>query len=64
METEPAKSPSIFISRTTIHYTSSMTENFWLPQADAQRDEGTELAERSSFHHIDYGTYQVVSKAQ
>jgi len=32
METEPSKSPSFWISRTLIHYTSARTDRFWLPQ--------------------------------
>ena len=32
METEPAKSPSFWISRTQIHYTGAKTGGFWMPQ--------------------------------
>ena len=62
METEPAKSPSIFISRTIIHYTSAMTQSFWLPQA--MRSETKVRIGGTAVFTIDYGTYQIGPKAQ
>jgi hypothetical protein len=62
METEPAKSPSIFISRTTIHYTSAKTGNFWLPQA--MRSETKVRIGGTAVFTIDYGTYQIAPTAQ
>jgi len=62
METSPAKSPSIFISRTTIHYTSAMTQNFWLPQA--MRSETKVRIGGTAVFTIDYGTYRIGPKAQ
>jgi hypothetical protein len=62
METSPAKSPSIFISRTTIHYTSAMTENFWLPQA--MRSETKVRIGGTAVFTIDYGTYRIAPQAQ
>ncbi|MGA2650389.1 MAG: sigma-E factor regulatory protein RseB domain-containing protein [Terracidiphilus sp.] len=61
METEPAKSPSIFISRTAIHYTSAMTDSFWLPQR--MRSETKVRIGGTAVFTIDYGTYQIGSKA-
>jgi hypothetical protein len=57
METEPAKSPSIFISRTTIHFTSAMTDSFWLPQA--MRSETKVRFGGTAVFTIDYGTYRI-----
>jgi len=62
METEPAKSPSIFIARTIIHYTSALTENFWLPQS--MRSETKVRIGGTAVFTIDYGTYQIGPKAQ
>jgi len=32
METQPAKSPSFWISQTLIHYTGAKMDGFWMPQ--------------------------------
>ncbi len=57
METQPAKSPSFWISQTQIHYTSAKTEGFWLPQhvlsVTRVRIGGT------AFLNIDYGNYAI-----
>jgi hypothetical protein len=62
METEPAKSPSFWISRTKIHSTSSRTDRFWLPQA--LRSETKVRIGGTAVMTIDYGTYQIGPKAE
>jgi hypothetical protein len=61
METEPAKNPSFWISRTLIHGTNVKTEGFWLPQKVLSETKvrvgGTAVLT------IDYGTYQIGPKA-
>ena len=58
METEPAKSPSFWISRTLIHYTSTKTDGFWLPEQVSSETKvrvgGTAVLT------INYGSYDVV----
>ena len=61
METEPAKNPSFFISRTLIHYTSALAHGFWLPQKI--RSETKVRIGGTAVLTIDYGTYQVESNA-
>jgi hypothetical protein len=61
METEPAKNPSFFISRTLIHYTSALAHGFWLPQKI--RSETKVRIGGTAVLTIDYGTYQVQSNA-
>jgi hypothetical protein len=58
IEAEPAKSPSFWISRTLIHYTSAKTGNFWLPQQS--RSETKVRIGGNATLTIDYGTYQTV----
>ncbi len=58
METEPAKSPSFWIARTLIHYTSAKTDGFWLPQQ--VRSETRVRFGGTAVLTIDYGTYAVV----
>ena len=58
METEPAKNPSFFISRTSISSTSVKTDGFWLP--GKTRSETKVRIGGSAVLTIDYGTYQVV----
>jgi hypothetical protein len=59
METEPAKSPSFWISRTLIHYTSARTDGFWLPQS--MRSETKVRIGGTAVLTIDYGSYQIGS---
>ncbi len=59
METEPAKSPSFWITRTLIHYTSVKTEGFWLPQQ--VRSETRVRIGGTAVLTIDYGSYEVVA---
>jgi hypothetical protein len=58
METEPAKSPSFFISRTSISTSSVKTDGFWLP--GKTRSETKVRIGGTAVLTIDYGTYQVV----
>ena len=59
METEPAKSPSFWIARTLIHYSSAKTDGFWLPQQ--MRSETRVRIGGTAVLTIDYGSYAVVS---
>jgi hypothetical protein len=61
METEPAKSPSFWIARTLIHYTSARTEGFWLPEQ--VRSETKVRIGGTAVLNINYGTYAVVPEA-
>jgi hypothetical protein len=61
MESEPAKNPSFFISRTLIHYTSALAHGFWLPQKI--RSETKVRIGGTAVLTIDYGDYQVESNA-
>jgi len=58
METEPAKNPSFWISRTMIHSTSTKTDGFWLPQQ--LRSETRVRIGGTAVLTIDYGSYEVV----
>jgi hypothetical protein len=60
METEPAKSPSFWISRTLIQYSSAKTDGFWLPQT--VRSETKVRIGGTAVLTIDYGSYQVVAE--
>jgi hypothetical protein len=57
METEPAKSPSFWISRALIHYTGAQTGGFWLPHE--MRSETKVRIGGTAVMTIDYGSYQV-----
>lgn len=59
METQPAKSPSFWISRTLIHYRGAKTDNFWMPQE--VRSEASVRVGGAAVMNIDYGTYQIDS---
>lgn len=59
METEPARNPSFFISRTLIHYTGVLAHGFWLPQKI--RSETKVRIGGTAVLTIDYGNYQVES---
>jgi hypothetical protein len=61
METEPAKNPSFWISRTLIHYTSALAHGYWLPQK--VRSETKVRIGGTAVLTIDYGDYQVESNA-
>jgi hypothetical protein len=58
METEPAKSPSFWIARTLIHYTSVKTGGFWMPEQMSSETKvrigGTAVLK------INYGSYEIV----
>jgi hypothetical protein len=58
METEPAKSPSFWIARTLIHYTSAKTDGFWLPEQ--MRSETKVRIGGTAVLTINYGSYTVV----
>jgi hypothetical protein len=59
IEAAPAKSPSFWISRTQIQYTSAKTGNFWLPQRS--RSETKVRVGGTAVLTIDYGAYQINS---
>ena len=61
MESEPAKNPSFFISRTLIYYTSVLEHGFWLPQG--VRSETKVRIGGTAVLTIDYGNYQIESSA-
>jgi hypothetical protein len=61
METEPARNPSFFISRTQIHCTSAPAHGFWLPQKI--RSETKVRIGGTAVLTIDYGNYQVEPSA-
>lgn len=61
METEPAKSPSFWIARTLIHYTSAKTDGFWLPEQ--VRSETKVRIGGTAVLTIDYGKYEIVQNA-
>jgi hypothetical protein len=58
METEPAKNPSFWISRTSISSSSVKADGFWLP--GKTRSETKVRIGGTAVLTIDYGTYQVV----
>ena len=62
METEPAKSPSLWISRTLIQYSSAKTDGFWLPKE--LRSETRVRIGGTAVFTIDYGSYQIVPNAR
>lgn len=57
METEPAKNPSFWISRTQIHFTSAGAEGWWLPQT--VRSETKVRIGGTAVLTIDYGKYEI-----
>jgi hypothetical protein len=59
METEPAKSPSFFLSRPLIHYTGAKTDGFWMPKKLIS-ETGIRIGGRAVLT-IDYGNYQIAS---
>jgi outer membrane lipoprotein-sorting protein len=58
METEPARNPSFWISRTSISSSSVKTDGFWLP--GKTRSETKVRIGGTAVLTIDYGTYQVL----
>jgi len=60
IEAKPAKSPSFWISRTTIHQSFAKTGIFWFPQHN-RSDTKVRIGGAAIFN-IDYGTYQIESK--
>jgi hypothetical protein len=58
IEASPAKSPSFWISRTLIRYTSTKTGDFWLPKMS--RSETKVRIGGTAVLTIDYGTYHFV----
>jgi len=61
METEPAKSPSFWISRTFIHSTSVKAGDFWLPEQ--LRSETRVRIGGTAVLTINYGSYEIVPEA-
>jgi hypothetical protein len=59
IEAGPAKSPSFWISRTLIRYTSAKTGDFWLPKLS--RSETKVRIGGTALLIIDYGSYQIVA---
>jgi outer membrane lipoprotein-sorting protein len=57
METEPAKNPSFWISRTLIHLTAVDADGFWLPHQ--MRSETKVRIGGAAVLTIDYGDYDV-----
>ncbi len=58
IDAEPAKSPSMWISRTQIAFTSAKTGDFWLPEQN--RSETKVRIGGTAVLTIHYGPYQVV----
>jgi hypothetical protein len=59
MESQPAKSPSFWISRTEIHFTGAKTNGFWMPQKLVS-ETSVRIGGRAVLS-IDYGNYQIAS---
>ncbi len=59
METQPAKSPSFWISQTLIHYTGVRTDGFWMPQQ--MRSETSVRLGGAAVLTINYGNYEIAS---
>jgi hypothetical protein len=57
IEAEPAKNPSVWISRTEINFTSAKTGDFWLPEQN--RSETKVRIGGSAVLTIVYGPYQI-----
>ena len=61
METQPAKSPSFWLSRPLIHYTGAKTDGFWMPQRLVS-ETGVRIGGRAVLT-IDYGNYQIATNS-
>jgi hypothetical protein len=59
METQPAKSPSFWISQTLIHYTGVKMDGFWMPQQ--MRSETSVRVGGAAVLTIDYGNFEIAS---
>ena len=59
METQPAKSPSFWISQTLIHSSGTKTDGFWMPQQ--MRSETGVRVGGAAVLTIDYGNYEIAS---
>jgi hypothetical protein len=59
METQPAKNPSFWISRTIIHYTGAKTDGYWMPAS--VRSETSVRIGGAAVLTIDYGSYQIAA---
>ena len=62
METQPAKSPSFWITQTLIHYTGAKTDGFWMPQQ--MRSETSVRVGGAAVLTINYGNYEIASDSQ
>jgi outer membrane lipoprotein-sorting protein len=62
MEVQPAKNPSFWISRTMIHHTNQMTNDFWLP--DQNRSETKVRIGGTATMSIDYQSYRITSQPE
>jgi hypothetical protein len=60
IEAQPARNPSLMISRSQFHYTGTKTEGFWVPQK--VRGESKVRIGGVAVFTIDYGNYQIASK--
>jgi hypothetical protein len=60
IEAQPARNPSIMISRSQFQYTGTKTEGFWVPQQ--VRGESNVRIGGVAVFTIDYGNYQIASK--
>ncbi len=59
METQPAKSPSFWISQTLIHYTGTKMDGFWMPLQ--MRSETSVRVGGAAVMTINYGNYEIAS---
>jgi hypothetical protein len=62
METQPAKSPSFWISQTLIHYTEAKMDGFWMPLQ--MRSETSVRVGGAAVMTINYGNYEIASDLQ
>lgn len=60
IEAQPARNPSLMISRAQFHYTGTKTDGFWVPQT--VRGESNVRIGGVAVFTIDYGNYQIGSK--
>lgn len=58
VDAEPAKNPSVWISRTEINFTNAKTGDFWLPEQN--RSETRVRIGGTAVLTIDYGRYEVM----
>jgi hypothetical protein len=60
IEAQPARNPSLMISRAQFHYTGTKTEGFWVPQ-NVRGESNVRIGGVAVFT-IDYGNYDIASK--